>query len=209
MIDHSFWRDLRLASGCSCLSLAMRRSRFLCANPPTRIPSICPGAHMGNVQIAPLLGSCPWALGPGARSRGRPNRQVRLSQMEHPAGRTYQGEWHLSATHALTQPCWTEPRPDGTSGRQEGRKDIPRPGPRRVVPVSHSRSPAGQNLDQMDHPAGRAYQDERYLSLSHLRMYQFTACGANGVNRPERLGAKTPAALGEWGCSWPCSLVSL
>jgi hypothetical protein len=58
MIDHTSLRALRLASGCSCLSLAMRLSRFLCANPPTRIPSICPGAHMGNAQIAPL-GSCP------------------------------------------------------------------------------------------------------------------------------------------------------
>jgi hypothetical protein len=40
--------------------------RWLCGSvassaltPPTRIPSICPGAHMGNAQIAPL-GSCPW-----------------------------------------------------------------------------------------------------------------------------------------------------
>jgi hypothetical protein len=62
MIDCSFCRALRLASDCSCLSLAMRLSRFLCANPtpPTRIPSICLGAHMGNAQIAPL-GSCPWS----------------------------------------------------------------------------------------------------------------------------------------------------
>jgi hypothetical protein len=59
MIDCSSCRALRLASGCSCLSLAMRLSRFLCANPPTRTPSICPGAHMGNALIAPL-GSCPW-----------------------------------------------------------------------------------------------------------------------------------------------------
>jgi hypothetical protein len=41
----------RLASGCSCLSPVMRLSRFLCANPPTRIPSICPGARVGNAQI--------------------------------------------------------------------------------------------------------------------------------------------------------------
>jgi hypothetical protein len=38
----------------------MRLSRFLCANPPTRTPLICPGAHVGSAQIAPL-GSCPWS----------------------------------------------------------------------------------------------------------------------------------------------------
>jgi hypothetical protein len=61
-VTHSSYRALRLAPGCSCLSLAMRLSRFLCrrcAYPPTRIPSICQGAHMDNAQIAPL-GSCPW-----------------------------------------------------------------------------------------------------------------------------------------------------
>jgi hypothetical protein len=116
MIDHSFWRDLRLASGCSCLSLAMRRSRFLCANPPTRIPSICPGAHMGNVQIAPLLGSCPWALGPDLEA----------------------GQTARSACHRWNIQQEGHIKASGT-----------------CQPLTHSRSPAGQNLDQMEHPAGR------------------------------------------------------
>jgi hypothetical protein len=49
-----------------CLSLTAVAFRWLCGSvapsaltPPTCIPSICPGAHMGNAQIAPL-GSCPW-----------------------------------------------------------------------------------------------------------------------------------------------------
>ena len=60
MTDHSYLPALHLVSACSCLSLAMRLSRSLRANPPTRIPSICPGAHMGLAKAVPL-GSCPWS----------------------------------------------------------------------------------------------------------------------------------------------------
>jgi hypothetical protein len=83
MTDCSSCRALRLASGCSCLSLAMRLSRFLCANPPTRIPSICPGAHMGNAQIAPL-GSCPW--GQISRQAKPPGPPVTHLQLNWPIG---------------------------------------------------------------------------------------------------------------------------
>jgi hypothetical protein len=75
MIDCSFCRALRLASDCSCLSLAMRLSRFLCANPAYPHPPDLPRAPTWAMPRLPH-----WAPAPGARSRGRPNRQVRLSQ---------------------------------------------------------------------------------------------------------------------------------
>jgi hypothetical protein len=75
MIDCRFCGAMRLASDCSCLSLAMRLSRFLCANPAYPHPLDRPGAHMGNAQIAPL-GSCPWS-----QISRQANRQVRLSQL--------------------------------------------------------------------------------------------------------------------------------
>jgi hypothetical protein len=61
LIDCSFCGAMRLASDCSCLSLAMRLSRFLCANPAYPHPLDLPGRPHGrrNAQIAPL-GSCPW-----------------------------------------------------------------------------------------------------------------------------------------------------
>jgi hypothetical protein len=72
-IDCSFCRALRLASDCSCLSLAMRLSRFLCANPAYRHPLDLPGRPHGQCPDFPteLL-----PLGPDLEAG---NRQVRLS----------------------------------------------------------------------------------------------------------------------------------
>ena len=53
MIDCSFCRALRLASDCSCLSLAMRLSRFLCANPAYPHPLDLPGRPHGQCPDCP------------------------------------------------------------------------------------------------------------------------------------------------------------
>jgi hypothetical protein len=60
------WTLTAAFAGLCVLLLTAVAFRWLCGSvassaltPPTRISSICPGAHLGNAQIAPL-GSCPW-----------------------------------------------------------------------------------------------------------------------------------------------------
>jgi hypothetical protein len=53
MIDCSSCRALRLASDCSCLSLAMRLSRFLCADPAYPHPLDLPGRPHGQCPDCP------------------------------------------------------------------------------------------------------------------------------------------------------------
>jgi hypothetical protein len=63
MIDSSFCGAMRLASDCSCLSLAMRLSRFLCANPAYPHPldllgrphGQCPDCPTGLLPLVPDL----------------------------------------------------------------------------------------------------------------------------------------------------------
>jgi hypothetical protein len=76
VIDCSFCGAMRLASDCSCLSLAMRLSRFLCAsNPAYPHPLDLPGRPNGQCPDCPTGRSCPWS-----QISRQANRQVRLSQ---------------------------------------------------------------------------------------------------------------------------------
>jgi hypothetical protein len=84
--------------------------------------------------------------------------------------RDHNGALHTAPTNYIagtyTQPCWTLDRTQTRWNiQQEGHP------PRRVacIPVSHSRSPAGQNLDQMEHPAGRTPTKRRVIPVSHSR----------------------------------------
>jgi hypothetical protein len=53
MIDCSFCGAMRLASDCSCLSLDMRLSRFLCADPAYPHPLDLPGRPHGQCPDCP------------------------------------------------------------------------------------------------------------------------------------------------------------
>jgi hypothetical protein len=95
MIDCSSCRALRLASGCSCLSLAMRLSRFLCAN-PAYLHGQCPNCPTGLLPLGPDLEAG--------------NRQVRLSQ--RPNRHIPRHSQRLYLTDCLPRPRPTHtPRP--------------------------------------------------------------------------------------------------
>jgi hypothetical protein len=95
-----------------------------------------------------------------------------LDQMEHPAGRTPTKTGGMHTCQPLTQPCWTEPRPDGTWNiQQEGHLS------RRVVPVSHSY--AALPCWTEPRPDGTSsrkdtYQDEWHLPATHAALLDRT-----------------------------------
>jgi hypothetical protein len=152
MIDCRFCRALRLASDCSCLSLAMRLSRFLCANP--RLPA-SPRSARAPTWAMPRLPH--WAPAPGARSRGRqtachsfrtwaerPNAGPHVGgkkQTKHEPSFSGEKTKSLRSRVFLFWPPWAErPLVGGPARRlQPQRSDTHEGGLRAFLPIPHNK----------------------------------------------------------------------